>query len=40
MAAMDALQWAPKINNDLENDQVLIILPNNKNFINVTKDML
>ena len=40
MAAMDGLQWAPKTNNDLEDDQILVILPNNKNFVNVTKEMI
>lgn len=40
MAAMDGLQWAPKTNNNLEDDQILVILPNNKDFINVTKEMI
>lgn len=40
MAAMDGLQWAPKTNNDLEDDQILVILPNNKDFVNVTKEMI
>lgn len=40
MAAMDGLQWAPKINNDLQDNIIRVILPNNKEFVNVTKEML
>lgn len=40
MAAMDTLQWAPKINEELKEDEILVILPNNKKFINVTEEML
>ena len=37
MAAMDGLQWSPKTNNDLQDDIIRVILPNNKEFINVTE---
>lgn len=37
MAAMDGLQWSPKVNNSLEDDTIRVILPNNKEFINVTE---
>ena len=37
MAAMDGLQWSPKVNNSLEDDVIRVILPNNKEFVNVTE---
>lgn len=37
MAAMDGLQWSPKVNNSLKDDTIRVILPNNKEFINVTE---
>lgn len=40
MVAMDSLLWAPKTNNALEDNCILVILPGNKNFINITKGML
>lgn len=40
MAAMDALQWAPFIDNSLENDIIKIVLPESKDFVKVTKEML
>ena len=40
MAAIDALQWAPFIDNSLENDIIKIILPESKDFVKVTKEML
>jgi len=40
MAAMDSLLWAPKTNNKLKDNCILVLLPNHKNFINVTKGML
>lgn len=40
MAAMDALEWAPFIDNSLENDIIKIVLPESKDFVKVTKEML
>ena len=37
MAAMDGLQWSPKANNSLEDDVIRVILPNNREFVNVTE---
>ena len=40
MAAMDSLQWSPKMEDDLPDDTIRVILPTNKKFVKVTKDML
>jgi hypothetical protein len=40
MAAMDSLQWSPKMQDDLPDDVIRIILPGNKKYVEVTKEML
>lgn len=40
MAAMDSLQWSPKMEDDIPDDTIRVILPGNKKYIEVTKEML
>jgi len=38
--ALDSLQWSPYTNNKLNDDEIKIILPNNPEFVKVTKEMM
>lgn len=40
MQAWDSLQWSPYTNETIQDDEIKIILPNNPEFVNVTKEMI